>query len=132
MIGISPLLHLLFSALFLTLFDRSGIGVENDNLKLKKKFQDKVDEFIRQSDLEAGFLAAIKHKKRCQQMKFDIRNCENAIENLDTRSLVGRHNLWPPTEDLEVEDETFEIADIRTKQESYLEAVRRLEFCIQV
>lgn len=67
-------------------------------------------------------------------MKYDIRNCENAIENLDLRHQVERHNLWPPLTEVveEEESEINEIEDIQKKQESYLEDIHRLELCIQV
>jgi hypothetical protein len=119
---------------------RSGLGVEGDTLRLKQKMKEKVSDFLRETDLEAGFLAGVKHKKRCQQMKYEIHSCESAIENLDTKANVSRHNLWPPALDLEEKNEANgeEIAanepieSIQTKQDLYLHDLERLQLCIQV
>jgi hypothetical protein len=118
------------------------LGVENDTLRLKQKMKEKVTDFLRESDLEAGFLAGIKHKKRCQQMKYEIHSCESAIENLDTRSNLPRHNLWPPlslgieesseAKEQEILSTNDPIESIQMKQDNYLHDLERLQLCIQV
>mmetsp|Transcript_22389 Transcript_22389/g.23059 ORF Transcript_22389/g.23059 Transcript_22389/m.23059 type:complete len:279 (+) Transcript_22389:57-893(+) len=136
--------------------NKSGIGIENDTKRLNKKIKDKVTEFIRNSDLEAGFLAAVKHRKRCQQIKYEIKCCENAIETLDLKNNVARHNLWPISleenlnnnhncnsnhridnrdddyfDEYEDEDEDNGDNSNENKQEDYIQSIQRLECCIQ-
>jgi hypothetical protein len=137
--------------------NKAGLGVEEeeeDQRKLKEKIENKRNNFIlkirqeeEEENLEEEFVAGIKHKKRVQQMKYEIHSCEVAIENLDLRAEVIRHNLWAPLPDddnetmIERENERRIEKEMKEReslnkfekiQESYLKDLERLQLCIQV
>jgi hypothetical protein len=72
-------------------------------------------------------------------MKYEIHCCEAAIESLDLRAQISRHNLWSP-EEIDEKDEKEErksemkeaMTEIQMKQENYLKDLERLQLCIQV
>jgi hypothetical protein len=97
-----------------TTISRSGIGVAAESHRIAEKMRARLQQY-RTEDLEAGFQASLRRKQQCRQLAADIRISEKAIMELDERSDVERHNLWPEDKTIVVDEGgSSVVADINT------------------